>query len=154
MDSSGSASLYIDGQAIIQKEARGEESAPIQLQPNTPYEVELIYMNQNPPRSYLNLSWSANGIDKQPIPSAWFAYRKQDHAAVQHAVEIEVDTFQLQEQAENLLDSVEEARLVYRGLRAKWRKEMPHRESDVHWKKWTRDSPKWRIEAWEEDALV
>ena len=25
---------------------------------------------------------------------------------------------------------------------------------DVHWKKWTRDSPKWRIEAWEEDALV
>ena len=26
--------------------------------------------------------------------------------------------------------------------------------NDVHWKKWTRDSPKWRIEAWEEDALV
>ena len=26
--------------------------------------------------------------------------------------------------------------------------------TDVHWKKWTRDSPKWRIEAWEEDALV
>ncbi len=24
---------------------------------------------------------------------------------------------------------------------------------DVHWKKWTRDSPKWRIEAWEEDAV-
>ena len=27
------------------------------------------------------------------------------------------------------------------------------RKDDVHWKKWTRDSPKWRIEAWEEDAV-
>jgi len=31
---------------------------------------------------------------------------------------------------------------------------LPKEKIDVYWKKWTRDSPKRRIEAWEEDALV
>lgn len=127
LDSGGPASLLIEDKAIIRKEVRGEESAAIQLTSNTPYEVGLIFATQHPQRSYLNMSWSAKGIDKQPIPSHWFAYRKEDHDAVKYAVETEIDTLQLRKQAKSLLERVEEARLLYQDLRTAWETEMPQR---------------------------
>ncbi|MCZ6626001.1 MAG: CehA/McbA family metallohydrolase [Deltaproteobacteria bacterium] len=127
LDSSGPTSLSIDGKVIFSKEVRGEESVEIQLKPNTAHEVSLTYTNRRPPKSYLNLSWSAKGQDKQPVPAHWFAYDQQHRAAVRHAVGTEVDTFQLQEQADSLMDRVEGARGLYNDLRAQWRKESSKR---------------------------
>ena len=128
LDSSGPASLSVDGKAVIKKDARGEEAAEIRLQPGTPSKITLTYANLRPPRSYLSLSWSAEGIDKQPVPSAWFSYSKQDRAAIRFGVVTEHHAIQLREQAESLLDRVEEARLIYQNLRLQWTEELAIRE--------------------------
>jgi hypothetical protein len=127
LDSGGPSSLSINGEAVVVVEAGGEESARVELQPGQPAEVNLVYANLHTPGNHINLSWSAEGIDKQPVPADWFAYRTQDRAAFRYAAASGLGTVQLREQAELLLERVDEARLFYEDLRIQWRDEMPIR---------------------------
>jgi len=128
LDSAGPSTLAINGKEFIAKWAPGEESATIELQPGLVNEVSLTYANLRSPRSYLGLSWSAEGIDKRPVPSEWFSLRKQDRTAFRYAGGTGLDMIQLREQAEELQERVTKARLFYKDLRNRWRQEKDERE--------------------------
>jgi hypothetical protein len=128
LDSAGPSTLAINGKELIAKWAPGEESATIELLPGLLNEVSLTYANLRSPRSYLSLSWSAEGIDKRPVPSEWFSLRKQDRTAFRYAEGTGLDMIQLREQAEELQQRVAKARLFYKDLRNRWRQEKDERE--------------------------
>lgn len=80
-------------------------------------------------RSYLNFYWSAPDEEKQPVPSEWLGYRKEDHsAAIVYSTRVGVEQTQLEQQSAALLEGVEKARALYQGLREQWSKELRFRE--------------------------
>lgn len=128
LDSTGPSTLVVNGRELIAKGASGEESATIELKPGFQNEVRLTYVNLRSPRSYLGLSWSADGIDKQPVPPEWFSIRKQDRAAFRFAAGTGLEVIQLREQTDQLLERVARARLFYEDLHNRWLQEKDLRE--------------------------
>jgi hypothetical protein len=130
LDSSGASTFSIDGREILSKEGPGEVSASIALEPESPQEVSVTYSSMHPPRSYFSLDWSADGIARQPVPAEWFTHREADLAAFRFADGTRLETEQLVEQADALLERVENARQYYRELRAEWSREQPLRSAN------------------------
>lgn len=128
LDSSGPSTLELNGQPVIDKIAPGLESATIELVPGSVNEVHLSYVNLRASSRYLSLHWSADGVDRQPVPAEWFSLREKDRAAFRYTRGAGIEEIQLREQTEELLKRVAAARLTYEGLRTLWREELPLRQ--------------------------
>ena len=124
LDSSGPSTLSIGGEMLLAKEGSGTMTKTVELISGKEHEIAVTYSNPGTRRRYLNLTWSAEGFDEQPIPSQWLAYRKEDHReAMRFSIRYDQQQIQLKEQAEALLERVKEARQLYQNLLQDWKAE-------------------------------
>ena len=124
LDSSGPSTFSMDGEMLLAQDGPGTMEKTVELVPGKEHEVTLTYSNQRTPRRYLNLTWSAEGFERQPIPSEWLAYRKKDHReAIRYSTPDDQQQIQLKDQAEALLEKVKEARQLYQNLLEEWKAE-------------------------------
>ena len=124
LDSSGPSTLSIGGELLLAKEEPGAIAKTVELVPGQEHEVALTYSNPGTTRRYLNLTWSAEGFDRQPIPSQWLAYRKEDHReAMRYSIRYDQQQIQLKEQSKALLARVNQARSLYHELLQQWNAE-------------------------------
>ena len=124
LDSSGPSTVSIDGEMLMAKEEPGTREKTVTLVSEKEHEITLTYSNPGTLRRYLNLTWSAEGFERQPIPSEWLAYRQKDHReAMRYSIRYDQQQIQLKDQAEALLEKVEEARQLYRNLLEEWKAE-------------------------------
>ena len=106
------------------KEEPGTREKTVTLVSEKEHEITLTYSNPGTLRRYLNLTWRAEGFERQPIPSEWLAYRQKDHReAMRYSIRYDQQQIQLKDQAEALLEKVEEARQLYRNLMEEWKAE-------------------------------
>ena len=124
LDSSGPSTLSIGGEVLMAKDGPGTMEKSLELSSGEVHEIALTYSNAGAPRRYLNLTWNAEGFKRQPVPSDWLAYRKEDHReAMRYSARNDQQQIQLKEQADTLLEKVQEARLLYRKLLEQWKAE-------------------------------
>lgn len=129
LDSSGPSSVIINGEKVLFKNRPGEKHSQVQIEPGIAHEIEVSYSNRRSPRSYIHLSWSAPGHDKQPVPATWLAFRGEDYqTAIRHSASNDLQQIQLKQQTTALLERVESARVFYQDLRDQWKTEIIHRK--------------------------
>ena len=124
LDSSGPSTLSIGGELLLAQDGPGTMEKPVEISPGEVYDIALTYSNPGVPRRYLNLTWSAEGFEPQPVPSEWLAYRKKDHReAMRYSIRYDQQAIQLKDQADALLERVQEARQLYQLLMEQWKAE-------------------------------
>ena len=124
LDSSGPSTLSIGGEMLLAKDEPGTMEKPVKVSPGEVHDITLTYSNRGTPRRYFNLTWSAEGFERQPIPSEWLAYRQKDHKeAMRYSIRYDQQQIQLKDQADALLEKVQEARLLYQNLLEEWKAE-------------------------------
>ena len=87
------------------------------LELGIPHEISLTYLNTILPRSYFDFYWSVPGREKQPLPSDWLGYSKEDYStAIVYSERDGVEQSQLKQQSAALIERVAESRAIYEKL--------------------------------------
>ncbi|MBT7864862.1 MAG: hypothetical protein HN763_00705, partial [Opitutales bacterium] len=124
IDSSGPSSLVINGEKVLVSEEKGEVKGDVTLESGVPHEIGLTYSNMRVPRSFFKLYWSVPGRAKEPVPSDWLGYRKEDHsAAIVYSEREGVEQTQLERQSDALIERVAESRAIYEDFLRQWESE-------------------------------